>query len=151
MATDSVSRDTVLTARLVVRDAHGALDFYASIFDAELVACFEDRRGIVVHAELRIGGTKLMLTEEDFPESNGSPTSLGGSPVLLHCRCGDPDALAERILASGGSVILPVSDRFHGAREGRVRDPFGHVWILGRRIEELADDDIRVRLQQGNG
>ena len=148
MSTGTDRCDSTLTPRLVVRDARTAVDFYTGIFGAESLAYFEDRTGTVVHAALRIGDAMIALTEEDEASCNASPASLGGSAVILQFRCEDPDALADRIVEAGGSVVFPVADRFYGAREGRVRDPFGHLWMIGREIEDLSAEEVEHRLDQ---
>jgi uncharacterized glyoxalase superfamily protein PhnB len=71
---------------------------------------------------------------------------IGGSPVLIHLTLADPDAACARMVELGGEVIIPIKDRPYGKREGRVRDPFGHLWVLSRPTETLTNDEIQQRL-----
>jgi uncharacterized glyoxalase superfamily protein PhnB len=84
----------------------------------------------VVHAELALGDSRLTLKDADGTDP--SPASLGGTPVLLVLDVDDVDGLAERMVSAGGEVIFPVQDREHG-RGGRIRDPFGHAWMISQR------------------
>lgn len=84
------------------------------------------------------------VTEEDATH-NVSQEALGGSGSLLTLVVDDPDAVAEAMVDGGARVLIPVEDRYYGRREGRLRDPFGHLWILSRQVEDLSPDEIRRR------
>lgn len=134
-----------LTPRLVVRGADQALAFYRRAFDARIEERYADDAGRVVHAALSIGGAVLALTEERPDWNNQSPSSLGGSAVLLNLVVDDVDAVGQRMLAAGAETIFPIADQPYGHREGRFRDPFGHLWILTTILERLGPDQIRER------
>lgn len=119
--------------RLLVSDGDAALEFYAAVFEAETLSCHRDDAGKIVNADIRIGTTDLSLTEGDG-EMNTSPTDLGGTSVILSVECLDVDARAAQMVEAGGEVLIPVDDRFYGRRDGRLRDPFGHLWILGQPL-----------------
>jgi len=138
-------RRSPLNPRLVVADAKRAIEFYRSALGADEVACFEDEHlGKVVHAEVRIGGSVLMLTDE-APESGSlAPPTLGGSPVLLHLEVDDADDVGRRMVEGGADVLIPIDDRFYGAREGRLRDPFGHLWIISQKLRDMSDQEIQA-------
>jgi PhnB protein len=122
---------TTMTPRLVVRGADAAIAFYQRAFAAKLEERIADDTGHVIHAALSIGPVRFALTEEAPNWQNNSPLALGGSPVLFSVLVDDVDALVKRALAAGAEVVFPLADQYYGRREGRFKDPFGHVWILG--------------------
>jgi PhnB protein len=116
-----------LAPKLVVRGADAALDFYTRVFGARLT----QRHAIgghVVFAEMQVFGTPVQVKDED--DTDPSPTTLGRPGVLFDVTTEDPDALAAAVVDAGGSVVFPVADQPYGARGGRVRDPYGHEWLL---------------------
>jgi PhnB protein len=138
---------TTVTPRLVVSDGAAAIDFYMSAFGAEPVG---ERHtmpdGALIHAEVRIGNAIVMLTQDS---GDGSPARSpdGDRPVnvILATYWEDVDAAWERALAAGAEVIYPLADQFYGERGGRLRDPFGHQWMLSRVTEVLSADEIARR------
>ena len=88
-----------------------------------------DPGGNIAHAEIDINGARVMLADEN-PQFNTSPQTLGGSAVMIHLYVEDVDAVFDRAVASGSEVILPVTDQFYGDRTGRIKDPFGHIWLI---------------------
>ena len=123
-----------LNPRLVVDRGHDALAFYQAAFDAEVLSLHEEA-GRIVNADLKIGtdeyAAAFSVTEEDG-SLNFSPTSLNGTPVLLSLETADPDATTRAFVDAGGEVVIDIDDRPYGRRDGRLRDPFGHLWIPGR-------------------
>lgn len=133
-----------LQPRLIVDGAEKAIAFYAQALGAEEVARFKDDKiGKIVHAELRIGGQSILLADEGKAWGNFAPTSLDGSPVLLTLQVANADATGKRMTDAGAEVVIPIEDRFYGAREGRLRDPFGHLWIISQTIAELTPAEIQ--------
>ncbi|MFF4387192.1 MULTISPECIES: VOC family protein [unclassified Streptomyces] len=119
-----------LTPRLIVPDPDIATTYYQKAMGAEEVFRAQDDSGRVMVVVLQIGGSPLSLSPA-VPEWGWlSPDDIGGSPVLLEAEFTDQDAVAERMVASGGTVVVPVENRPYGKREGRLRDPFGHLWIV---------------------
>ena len=134
-----------LVPLLVVRDAAGAIDFYARALGArELVRYMNRSRDAVSHADLAIGEVIVSLTEEAPAWNSDSPSSLGGSPVVLQHWVADVDAAFERMRAAGATVVFPMVE-FCGERMARLRDPYGHLWLLTQRIEELSPEEIQQR------
>ncbi len=127
--TTTTPRVTSLTPHLVVRGAAQAIDFYRAAFGAyETGERFTNDDGTIAHAELVIGGFALSLSDEHGAEL--SPDSIGGTPVRVSLYTEDVDALAEGAVAAGATVVYPVADQPYGLRGGRLRDPFGHLWIV---------------------
>ncbi len=120
-----------LVPRLVVDDAAAAIDFYGKAFGAVEVERTA-HNGTIVHAELSFDGVPVMVKDAD--EFDPAPGTLGGTPVLLTVDTVDVDALGQRLEAAGATVVFPISDQDYGRRDGRFRDPFGHLWIVGRHL-----------------
>jgi len=137
---------TTLTPRLILRDVDAALDFYRRALGAEVKERFAAPDGTVVHAAMTIGDVTFTLGEENSQWSNAGPATLGGSPVILNLVVEDVDATVDRFLAAGADVVFPLADQFYGHREGRFRDPFGHLWIMTTVMEELSPEEIDRRL-----
>jgi PhnB protein len=138
--------DATLIPRLVVRRADEALKFYCRVFDARIEERYAEEDGHLVHAAFSIGQLTVAVTEERREWNNFSPESLGGSPVILYVIVNDVDAVARRFTEAGAEVVFPVADQFYGRREGRFRDPFGHLWIISTIIEKLEPAEIKRRM-----
>ncbi len=136
MATDPAAIQTsifqtTIAPWLSVRDSARAIDFYKSAFGAiELFRLEGD--GVV--ARLSVEGAEFWLSDESPEHFNFSPQTLGGSTVRIILTVPDPDAVFARALAAGASLVYAVVEE-HGWRVGRVVDPFGHHWEIGRQIE----------------
>ena len=134
-----------LTPLLVVRAAFCAIDFYVEALGArEIVRYMNKKTGTISHADLGVDGVRFSITEEARAWNSDAPPSLGGSPVVLQLRVADVSAVFEKMRAAGGVVVFPLGD-FCGERMGRVRDPFGHLWLLSQRIEELTPEENQRR------
>lgn len=139
-----------VTPRLVVRDGRAAIEFYRAAFGAEQRgALFAGPGGLVVHAEIQLGDSVVYLTE---PGDNGgeaaAPAAAGGQvTAIMVVTVPDVDQLWARAVAAGCEVIHPLADQFYGEREGRLRDPFGHQWMLGSHIEDVDQAELERRTQ----
>jgi PhnB protein len=142
MPTDGV---VSLVPTLVVRDAASAIDFYVRGLGAREVVRYMSRlRDKVSHADLAIGEAIFSVTEEARAWNSDAPPSLGGSPVVLQLRVENVDAAFETMCAAGATVVFPTVE-FCGERMARLRDPYGHLWLLIQRIEELSPDELQRR------
>jgi PhnB protein len=121
------------TPMLTVHDAAAAIDFYRKAFDASEVSRVVTPTGQVV-AELAIGDHRFFVVNENPAGFNLSPRTLGGTSVRLNLIVEDPDAVAEQAIGAGATLIFPVADQSYGMRQGRVGDPFGHHWLIGRPL-----------------
>jgi uncharacterized glyoxalase superfamily protein PhnB len=134
---------------LCVRGAADAIDFYAAVFGARVLFRLDEPGGRVAHAELAFGPVRLMLADE-HPEAGAvAPDPRRGSGVTLHLHVRDVDAMTARAVAAGAVLVRPPRDEGHGERQSRLRDPFGHDWLLGQEIESLSDEEIARRFRQG--
>jgi len=140
---------TVVT-RLVFDDAGAAIDFYAAAFGAELVEePHREPSGRIVHAEVRIGDSVVFVTDEGDPVNGVAPGSVGGRvTAVMALNVADVDAHWERAVVAGCDVIHPLADQFYGARGGRLRDPFGHQWMLSTRIEDVSREELDRRMRE---
>jgi PhnB protein len=133
------------TPYIIVDGASRAIDFYKASFGATELVRLTDARGNIQHAELLIGSARLMLADE-FPEMGyRSPKSLGGSPVSLLLYVEDVDAFFAKAIAGGATETMAVADSFDGDRRGTLVDPFGHVWLLATKQEDVSYEEIRSR------
>ena len=131
-----------VTPRLAVPGIE-AIDFYARAFGAEQHGeVFSGPEGELIHVEIRIGDSVVMLTGE-----SDAARAPGGGPVsaIMATYWEDVDAAWERALAAGAEVLYPLADQFYGERGGRVRDPFGHHWMLSQVIEDLSPEEMARR------
>jgi PhnB protein len=117
---------------LSVRNGARAIEFYKAAFGATELFRVDNERGEVV-AQLSVGEAEFWLADESPQHLNFSPESLGGGSVRLLLIIADPDAAFERAVAAGAKVVWPVANA-HGWRVGRVVDPFGHHWEIGKRL-----------------
>ena len=117
---------------LSVRNGKGAVAFYQAAFGAHEVFRIENERGEVV-ARLSVGGGQFWLADESPAHLNFSPESLGGGTVRILLIVSDPDGQFERAVTAGATVVSEMNDQ-HGWRVGRVVDPFGHHWEIGRPL-----------------
>lgn len=130
---------------LHVRGAARAIDFYKHVFDAEELFRLTEPAGRIGHAEIRIGGTTLMIADE-YPEYGvKGPETLGGTSIAIHLRVDNVDALVARAVEAGATVLREVADQFYGERSGTLRDPFGHEWMLGQEIEKVSPEEMQRR------
>jgi len=133
------------TPYLIVRDAAKAIDFYKQAFGASEIMRMAGPGGKVMHAEIKIGNSPIMLADE-FPEWDArSPQALGGSASSILLYVEDVDALTNRAVAAGATVVRPVQDQFYGDRTGTVVDPFGHKWSIGTHKEDVSPEEMQKR------
>ena len=136
-----------LTPYMTVKDAHAALDFYKRAFGAEMLMRLDMPDGLIAHAEIRIGDSVVMLSEENEAWGTKGPLTLGGSPMFLMAYVADVDAAFRRALAAGASEVRPVADQFYGDRSGTLKDPFGHQWTLSTHIEDVSQEEAQRRME----
>ena len=140
---------SALATRLFFDDATAAIAFYQEAFGATVRE--EPHRapdGKVVHSEVWIGDSVVFVTDEGEDRNGVAPGSVGGLvTAVMALSVPDVDALWERAVAAGCEVVYPLADQFYGDRAGRLRDPFGHQWMLSTHIEDVDRDEIDRRMQ----
>jgi uncharacterized glyoxalase superfamily protein PhnB len=131
---------------LTYADAPAAIDFLCRAFGFGTRFRLDMPDGRVGHAELRLGPVTFMIADE-FPEYGlRSPQTVGGTGTTLHLHVDDVDRLARRAVEAGATLVRPPTDEAHGERQCRIRDPFGHEWLLGHPVEEVSVDEMRRRI-----
>jgi len=132
-----------ITPYLTVRDAARAIEFYKQAFGAkEKGGVMKGPDGKVMHAELVIGDSIIMLADE-FPEFGAvSPQGIGGSATGLHIYVEDVDLAFERAVKAGAETEMPVMDMFWGDRYGKLKDPFGHKWSIATHKADLSAEEM---------
>ena len=138
-----------VTPHMVVRDAAKAIEFYKKAFNAEEVARMPGPGGQgVMHAELKIGDSMIMLCDE-FPGMEGwrAPQSLNGTTVTLSLYVADADKAYRQAVDAGAKPSMPLEDAFWGDRYGKVTDPFGHEWGIASNQEDLTPEEIQKRAE----
>jgi PhnB protein len=125
---------------LMVKDAHRALEFYNRAFGAEVVMKLEDPNGVIIHAEMRIDDTIIMLAETSVVHKDAG--------VVLQLYTGDVEGLIENAIKAGAEEITPIEKQFYGDRAGRVKDPFGHHWIVATHVEDLSARELQKRFNE---
>lgn len=138
-----------LTAHLVCKDAAKAIDFYKKAFGATELSRFPGPDGKIMHATLKLGDSLCFLNDEmPMPNGGKSPQSLGGSPVTINYYVADSDRIFKQAIAAGAQEVLPISDQFWGDHYGVLRDPFGHLWAIAHRVEDLTPEEMAKRGQE---
>lgn len=135
-----------LTPHLTVRNCAKAIDFYKKAFGAEelMRAPGPDGKSIM-HAQLKVGNSMLMVNDE-FPDWGClSPLSKPGAGVQIHMCVEDVDSMWKRAIGAGATEVMPLQNQFWGDRYGKLKDPFGHEWSLATRIEEPTPEEMRKR------
>lgn len=136
-----------VVAHVMMDGAAEAISFYRTAFGAEELFRIADGDGKIVHAEISIQGSTIMLGDAEGPVF-AAPTGIGGTTVGLHVFVDDVDALAERAVAAGAELLQPPADQFHGDRTAILRDPHGHVWVLLTHVEDVSPEEIVRRAQE---
>lgn len=131
---------------LIVKDADQAIELYTKAFGAKGgEACLRAPDGSVMHAELYIGNSAIMLSSENEQWGMLSAETMGGSPASLHLYVEDVDASFRQAIDAGCKEVAPVMDAFWGDRYGKVQDPFGYQWGIATHKEDLTMDELQER------
>ena len=130
---------------LAVEDAAKAIDFYKEAFGAEETIRMPGPGGKIVHAELQIGDSKLMLSDPMPQSSVRPPSERGGTTASIFMYVDDADATFDQATAAGADVVMQLEDMFWGDRFGTLSDPFGHVWSVATHKEDLSEEEMAER------
>ena len=136
------------TPYLIIQGAGRAIEYYKKVFNAKEVVRMASPDGQkVMHAELKIGNSMVMLADEAPEMGARSPQAVGGTPVHLLLYVRNVDRTFKRAVKAGGRVVEEPNDKFYGDRSGRITDPFGHEWTLSTHKEDLSGDEMDRRAQ----
>lgn len=132
-----------ITPVLIVKNGDEAIEFYKNGFGVEERCRMKAPDGRVAHAELRLGDSVFMLSDE-YPEMKcHSPKTIGGSPVSMYVYVDDVDSIFNKAISAGAKVLDPVKDQFWGDRHGRLEDPFGHLWSIATHKKDLSEEEMK--------
>ena len=135
---------SALTPMLALRNCDKAIEWYKKVLNATELNRITDG-GKVAHADLQISDCILMVAEE-HPDYNKSPDQLNGTSIILNLYVPDVDETVNLALAEGATLIFPVKDQFYGDRAGRIRDPFGHMWIISKHIRNVSPAEMQEQM-----
>jgi len=139
-----------VTPHLVCAGAAEAIEFYKRAFGATEAGRMPGPDGKLMHAQVRIGDSAVMLVDE-FPQwGSFGPKSLKGTPVTIHLYVNDVDATTAQAVAAGAKVVMPVTDMFWGDRYGQVEDPFGHRWSIATHKQDLTPEQMMQGMKEMN-
>jgi PhnB protein len=131
---DDGGMNVQLLPKLLVSDADAAITYYTKALQTHVSLRVTDDHGVVNHAELALDSVSFALAQSVQEWGWNDPGSMGGSPVLIMLTVPDPDSTAERMMQHGADLVIPVEDRPYGKRQGRVKDPFGHLWVISGEL-----------------
>jgi PhnB protein len=139
-----------ITPCLTVQGAAKALEFYAAVFGATERMRTPGPGGTIVHAEIEIGDSVVIIADEFPAQGTKAPPSGGlpGSPEFLFIYVEDVDAVIARAVELGASLQRPAQDQFYGDRDGHLVDPFGHGWTIASHVEDVTPDELARRLAE---
>jgi PhnB protein len=140
-----------VTPYLIVQSGANAIEFYKKAFGATELYRMADPSGHVMHAEIKIGNSPVMLADEVPAMGHRGPRALGGTPVSMLLYVDDVDARASQAIAAGAKVLRPVQDQFYGDRSGTFEDPFGHVWTIATHKEDVPHEEMVKRVAAARG
>ncbi|TWU09369.1 hypothetical protein CA54_46100 [Symmachiella macrocystis] len=138
------------TPYMIVDGAGEAIAFYEKAFGATELMRMPGPDGKIGHAEIQIGDSRIMMSDE-YPDMGfRGPKSLGGAGINMMLYVEDCDTLFAQALAAGGKELRPLADQFYGDRSGTLEDPFGHVWTVSTHKEDLTMEEVAARMPDGD-
>lgn len=137
-----------VTPYLAVAGAAAAIDFYTSVLDAKEQMRMPGPGDTIGHAEIQIGDSMIMLSDEAPEMDHRGPKALGGSPVSIMVYVEDVDDTFARALAAGATEKQPLENKFYGDRSGTFEDPWGHMWHVASHIEDVSEEEMGKRVAE---
>jgi PhnB protein len=136
---------------LCIDGASDAIEFYGTVFGATERMRMPAPEGKIGHAELEIGDSVIMLSDEYPDMGMRGPKALGGTPITLSVYVEDVDTVFDRAVNAGAKVLRPVENQFYGDRSGQFEDPFGHRWSVATHVEDVPPDEMAKRMAEAMG
>lgn len=137
-----------VTPSLMVAGAAKAIDFYKKAFGAEELSRFPGPDGKLMHAEIRIGDSRIMLGDEMPDMGAKGPKSYGGTATAFFIYGDNVDAAWKRAIDAGATEVMPLIDQFWGDRAGCLEDPFGHRWWLAQHVKDMTKEELEKAAQE---
>jgi PhnB protein len=135
-----------ITPYLVVNDAKSAIEFYQRAFGAQEIVKMDGPNGKIMHAELKIGDSIIMLADEMPGTGTSAPKTLGGTTAGVMLYTDNVDSVFKQAISAGAKADQQPTDQFWGDRYGKLTDPFGHSWSLATHIEDVAPEEMKKRM-----
>ena len=140
-----------VTPYLITDGAAAAIEFYTTVLGATERMRMPAPGGTIGHAELQLGESVIMLSDE-YPEMGmRGPKAMGGTPVTISVYVEDVDSVFERAVSAGAKALRPVEDQFYGDRSGQFEDPFGHRWSVATHVEDVDPEEMGRRAAEAMG
>ena len=137
-----------ITPGIAVRNATEAIEFYKIALGAKEKSRMPGPDGKIMHADIVIGNSHIMLGEENLQMNNPSPQALNGSPISLYVYVKDADKVFNQAVRAGASIAMPVTDQFWGDRAGMITDPYGHKWWLATHKRSLSPKEMKKAAEE---
>ena len=137
-----------VTPYLLIKGASDAIAFYVQVFGAEEITRLTAPDGRIGHAEIRIGESTIMIADEHPEMDFLGPKSRGGTTVSLLIYVDNSDDTFNAALDAGATELRPMCDQFYGDRSGTVTDPWGHVWSIATRLEDISPAELKRRFEE---
>ena len=138
-----------VTPHLIVRGAAKAIDFYTKAFGATEQARLPAPDGSLMHAEIKIGDSHVMLMDENPQWKATGPQTLKGTPVTIHLYVKDADKTFDTAIKAGAKPVMPMADMFWGDRYGVLEDPFGHSWSIATHVKDVSREEMDQAAKKG--
>jgi|SRR5271165_2573407 len=135
-----------VTPYLYVRGAAAAIDYYKNIFGAAEILRLPGPDGRIMHAEIKIGDSIVMLADENPSAGMMSPQTIGGYSAGMLVYIENVDAVISKAIESGAKALRPIKDQFYGDRSGSVLDPFGQMWTIATHVEDVSPEELSKRM-----
>jgi len=135
-----------LTPYLFVRTAALAIDFYMSVFGATEIIRMPGPNGKIMHAELKIGDSIVMLADENPQTGIMSPKTIGGASSSMLVYVENVDTVIQKAVENGAKLLHPIKNQFYGDRSGSLLDPFGHMWSVATHVEDVSPEEMKKRM-----
>lgn len=140
---------TTVTPHLICKDADGALAWYTKALGAKELFRMPGPGGQgVMHAEMNIGSSRVMIGEEMPDWGSVGPKTLGGSPVTIHLYVDDADAAMKKAAEAGAEITMPLEDTFWGDRYGKIKDPYGHTWAVATHTRDVSPEEMEEAMKK---
>ncbi len=140
-----------VTPYLCVDGAKAAIEFYVKVFGARERMRMPSPGGKIGHAELELGESLIMLSDEHPDMGALGPKTIGGTPVTISLYVEDVDAVFDAAVAAGAIAVRAVEDQFYGDRSGQLEDPFGHRWSVASHVEDVPPEEMEKRMAEFMG
>ena len=135
-----------VTPYLFIKGAADAIEYYKKVFGATERMRMSGPDGRIMHAEIEIGDSTVMISDENPQVNSRSPQTIGGTSCCLHVYVKDVDTTVEAAANAGAKITQPVENRFYGDRTGTLIDPFGHMWSIATHIEDVTPEEMKKRM-----